>query len=43
MNVGWLFAAFLAAWVIIGVYVYSIASRQKRLEQRFEELDRSAR
>jgi CcmD family protein len=43
VNVTWLFAAFLAAWVIIGVYVFSIATRQRRLEERFEELDRSAR
>ena len=43
MNVGWLFVAFLAAWVVIGIYVGSIAARQRRLEERFEELDRLSR
>lgn len=43
MNVTWLFFAFLAAWVVIGFYVFTIATRQRRLEERFEELDRSGR
>ena len=41
MNVEWLFFAFLAAWVVIGIYVFSIASRQKKLEERVRELDDS--
>ena len=41
MNVGWLFFAFLAAWVVIAIYVFSIASRQKKLEERVRELDDS--
>ena len=40
-NSVWLFIAFLAAWAIIGAYVYSLGARQKKLEQRVDSLDRS--
>ena len=43
MNLTWLFIAFLAAWAIIGLYVFSIAARQRRLEERLDEVDRSTR
>ena len=43
MNLTWLFIAFLAAWAIIGFYVFTIAARQRRLEQRLDEVDRSPR
>jgi CcmD family protein len=40
-DVAWLFFAFLAAWAIIGGYLYSLGARQRRLEQRLDSLDRS--
>jgi len=43
VNVGWLIVALLAAFFVIGIYVWSIASRRRRLERRIEELDRSGR
>ncbi len=39
-DVAWLFIAFLAVWIGIGGYVFSIAARQRKLERRLEELDR---
>jgi CcmD family protein len=39
-DVAWLFVAFMAVWVAIGVYLFSISSRQKALDQRLKELDR---
>ena len=40
-DVGWLFVAFMAVWVALGAYTASIATRQKRLERRLEELSRT--
>jgi len=40
-NTAWLFVAFLAAWAIIGAYVYSLGARQRRLEERLDSLERS--
>jgi CcmD family protein len=40
-NVGWLFAAMLAVWVGIGLYLLSIALRQRALERRLAQLDRA--
>ena len=37
-DVAWLFVAFAAVWVALGAYLLSIASRQKRLERRLEDL-----
>ena len=37
----WLFIAFMAVWLGIGVYLLSIAVRQRRLEQRVQELSGS--
>jgi CcmD family protein len=42
-DVAWLFVAFLAVWIGIGGYLVTIASRQRRLERRVEELDARAR
>lgn len=35
-DVAWLFVAFAAVWSALGAYLFSIASRQKRLEQRLD-------
>ncbi|HEX2295351.1 MAG TPA: CcmD family protein [Actinomycetota bacterium] len=37
-DVAWLFVAFAAVWVALGAYLLSIATRQRRLERRLEEL-----
>ena len=37
-NLAWLFLAFLAVWVGLGLYLLSIAARQRKLEERLEEL-----
>lgn len=42
-ETAWLFIAFAAVWVAIGGYLYSIAARQKRVDERLRELDRNDR
>lgn len=37
-EVAWLFVAFAAVWVALGAYLLSIATRQKRLERRLDDL-----
>ena len=37
-NEAWLLIAFLAVWVAIGGYLWSLATRQHRLEHRLTEL-----
>jgi CcmD family protein len=37
-DLTWLFIGLLTVWAGIGVYLASIATRQRRLEQRLEEL-----
>jgi CcmD family protein len=37
-ELSWLFVALLAVWAGIGLYVVSLAARQKHLERRLEEL-----
>ncbi len=37
-NVGYLFAAYAVFWALTFVYVFSIASRQKRLQNEIETL-----
>jgi CcmD family protein len=39
-ELAWMFVAFSAVWVGIGIYVLSIGARQRKLESRLEELDR---
>jgi CcmD family protein len=39
-DVAWLFVAFMAVWVAIAGYLFSISARQKALDQRLRELDR---
>lgn len=38
-DVGWLFVAFIAVWVGIGGYLFSIGARQRKLERRVQQLD----
>lgn len=38
-DLAWLFVAFLAVWVGLGVYLFSLSARQRRLESRIEELE----
>lgn len=40
-DLAWLFVAFMAVWVAIGGYLATIATRQKKLDQRLRELDRT--
>ena len=40
MNLGWLFVAFLAVWIGIGAYLLSLSMRQRKLEQKIEDLTR---
>ncbi len=42
-DVAWLFVAFAAVWVGLGAYLASIATRQKRLERRLDELSERGR
>ena len=37
-ELSWLFVALLAVWAGIGLYVLSIAVRQKHLERRLDSL-----
>jgi len=39
-DTAWLFVAFMVVWVALGAYLYSIAARQKKVDQRLKELDR---
>ncbi|CAN5317846.1 hypothetical protein BH20ACT22_BH20ACT22_14240 [soil metagenome] len=39
-DLAWLFVAMAAVWVGIGGYLLTISARQRRLEQRLEDLDR---
>jgi CcmD family protein len=39
-DIAWLFVAFAAVWVAIGAYLLTMTSRQRRLEQRVEDVAR---
>lgn len=39
-DTAWLFVAFAAVWVAIGIYLVTIHSRQKELERRLREMER---
>ena len=41
MNMGYLFAAYAVFWALTFIFVFSIASRQKRLEKEIEALRRA--
>lgn len=38
-DVAWLFVAFLAVWVGLGAYLFSLNVRQRRLEDRLKDLE----
>lgn len=42
-DVAWLFVAFLVVWIGIGLYLFSLGARQRKLEQRLDELLRDPR
>ena len=37
-DVAWLFVAFAAVWIALGGYLLSISVRQRKLEERIEDL-----
>lgn len=39
-ETAWLFVAFMVVWVALGAYLYSISTRQKKVDQRLSDLDR---
>ena len=39
MNLGWLAVAMAAVWITIGLYLLSLAVRQKKLEERLEGIE----
>jgi CcmD family protein len=39
-DLAWLFVALIAVWAGIGAYLLSIGVRQRRLEQRLQELQK---
>jgi len=38
-DLAWLFIAFSAVWVGLGLYLFSLGSRQRDLERRLRELE----
>jgi CcmD family protein len=40
-EIAWLFVAFAAVWVGLGAYLLSLSVRQKRLEERLRDLERT--
>lgn len=38
-DVAWLFVAFLAVWVGLGAYLFTLGTRQKKLERRLKDLE----
>jgi CcmD family protein len=38
-ELGWLFVAFLAVWLGLGAYLFSLGSRQRKLERRLQDLE----
>jgi CcmD family protein len=39
-ELAWMFVAFSAVWIGIGIYVLSLGLRQRKLESRLAELER---
>ncbi len=37
-NMHYLFAAYLAIWIILALYLYSIQSREKKLQEEIQRL-----
>ena len=40
-ETAWLFVAFRVVWVALGAYLYSISARQRKVDERLSELERS--
>lgn len=38
-DIAWLFVAFLAVWGGLGAYLFTLGSRQKKLESRLKDLE----
>ena len=38
-DVAWLFVAFLAVWIGLGAYLFSLSARQSKLEARLKDLE----
>lgn len=38
-DVAWLFIAFLAVWIGLGLYLFSLGTRQRELERRLNDLE----
>ncbi len=38
-EVAWLFVAVMAVWVGLGIYIATLAIRQRKLDRRLSELD----
>ena len=38
-DVAWLFVAFLAVWIGLGLYLFSLNTRQRQLEKRLNDLE----
>jgi CcmD family protein len=39
-NLGFLAAGFAVVWVILGAYLFLLASRQRRLERRIADIEK---
>lgn len=38
-DIAWLFVAFAVVWVVLGLYLVSLGTRQRGLAQRLAELE----
>ena len=38
-DLAWLFIAFSAVWLGLGIYLFSLGRRQRNLERRLKELE----
>jgi CcmD family protein len=38
-DLAWLFVAFSAVWLGLGLYLFSLSKRQRDLERRLEDLE----
>jgi CcmD family protein len=41
-NIGWLAAAFVIVWVVIGAYVMILSRSQRDISRRLDEIERIA-
>ncbi len=40
-DLTWMFLAFFAVWVLLGLYLASLGARQRKLENRVDALERT--